>query len=53
VGDPYLDHTYWGRPEDMDMERPAYKLTPEAPGSDVIAETAAAMAAGYMAFKVV
>ncbi|CAL1542597.1 unnamed protein product, partial [Lymnaea stagnalis] len=51
VGDPYIDHTYWGRPEEMDMERPAYKLTPESPGSDVIAETTASMAAGYIAFK--
>ncbi|XP_005099629.1 endoglucanase 4 [Aplysia californica] len=51
VGDPYLDHTYWGRPEDMDMDRPAYKLTPDSPGSDVAAETAASLAAGYLAFK--
>ncbi|GFO42609.1 endoglucanase [Plakobranchus ocellatus] len=51
VGDPYVDHTYWGRPEDMTMNRPAYKLTPEQPGSDLIGETSAAMAAGYLAFK--
>ncbi|XP_059141479.1 endoglucanase E-4-like [Physella acuta] len=50
VGDPYIDHTYWGRPEDMDMDRPAFKLTPDLPGSDVIAETAASMAAGYLVF---
>ena len=51
VADPYIDHGYWGRPEDMSMYRPAYKLTPEAPGSDVIAETAASLAAGAYAFK--
>ncbi|CAG5128377.1 unnamed protein product [Candidula unifasciata] len=51
VGDPYVDHAYWGRPEDMDMTRPAYKLTPESPGSDLIGETSAAMAAGYVAFR--
>ncbi|KAK7463187.1 hypothetical protein BaRGS_00038246, partial [Batillaria attramentaria] len=51
VADPYVDHSYWGRPEDMTMYRPAYKLSPEAPGSDVIGETAAAMAAGSIAFK--
>ena len=33
------------------MYRPSYRLTPERPGSDVIGETAAAMAAGYIAFK--
>lgn len=51
VGDPYIDHAYWGRPEDMAMDRPAFKLTPESPGSDLVAETAAALAAGYLAFK--
>ncbi|GFR83741.1 endoglucanase [Elysia marginata] len=51
VGDPYVDHAYWGRPEEMTMERPAYILTPERPGSDLVGETSAAMAAGYLAFK--
>jgi hypothetical protein len=26
VGRGDLDHAYWGRPEDMTMERPAYKI---------------------------
>ncbi|XP_076451420.1 uncharacterized protein LOC143287344 [Babylonia areolata] len=51
VGDPEEDHRYWGRPEDMTMDRPAYKLTPQTPGSDVLAETAAALAAGSVAFQ--
>ena len=53
VADPYVDHSYWGRPEDMTMYRPAYKLSPENPGSDVIGETAASLAAGAIAFKTV
>lgn len=35
----------------MTMQRPAYKITPSSPGSDVAGETAAAMAAGSIAFK--
>ncbi|XP_050412030.1 endoglucanase A [Patella vulgata] len=51
VGDGGKDHSYWGRPEDMKMDRPSYKLDASCPGSDVAAETAAAFAAGYMVFK--
>jgi hypothetical protein len=51
VADPYVDHSYWGRPEDMTMYRPAYKLSPEAPGSDIVGETAAALAAGSVVFR--
>ncbi|XP_076439115.1 endoglucanase E-4-like, partial [Babylonia areolata] len=51
VGNVNLDHSFWGRPEDMTMDRPVYTLTPTAPGSDLAAETAAALAAGYLAFK--
>lgn len=51
VGDGSKDHSYWGRPENMTMERPAFKITESNPGSDIAAEYAAAMAAGYMVFK--
>ncbi|XP_013419079.1 uncharacterized protein LOC106179839 [Lingula anatina] len=51
VGDGYADHGFWGRPEDMNMNRPAFKVTSGNPGSDVVGQTAGAMAAGYMAFK--
>jgi len=51
VGDGDLDHGYWGRPEDMTMNRPAFKVTPQKPGSDVAGETAAALAAGSLAFR--
>lgn len=45
VGDFSLDHRYWGRPEELNMTRPAYKIDPEHPGSDLAGETAAALAA--------
>ncbi|XP_045162475.2 endoglucanase E-4-like [Mercenaria mercenaria] len=51
VGDGGQDHGFWGRPEDMTMARPAFKITESKPGSDVAGETAAAMAAGYLVFK--
>ena len=35
----------------MTMARPAYKIDASNPGSDISMETAAAFAAGYMAFK--
>ncbi|CAG2063446.1 unnamed protein product, partial [Timema podura] len=46
-----VDHNYWGRPEDMTMERPAFKITTSAPGSDLAAETAAALAAASLVFQ--
>ncbi|MEM7066099.1 MAG: glycoside hydrolase family 9 protein [Cyanobacteria bacterium P01_B01_bin.77] len=51
VGDPNLDHAYWGSPEKQTIERPAYKIDPANPGSDLAAETAAALAAASMAFR--
>ncbi|KAK6177036.1 hypothetical protein SNE40_015224 [Patella caerulea] len=51
VGDGNADHSFWGRPEDMKMNRPAFKITASKPGSDVAGETAAALAAGSIAFK--
>lgn len=32
VGDFDIDLKYWGRPEDMNMSRPAYKIDEEHPG---------------------
>lgn len=51
VGDGGPDHSFWGRPEDMTMARPAYKVTTSKPGSDVAGNTAAALAAGSIVFK--
>lgn len=51
VGDGGPDHGYWGRPEDMTMARPAYKITANRPGSDIAAEYAAAFATSHLVFK--
>ena len=51
VGKVDSDHNFWGRPEDMTMFRPSYKVTPSRPGSDVAGNTASALAAGYLYFK--
>jgi len=39
VGDFNLDHTFWGRPEDLNMSRPAYKIDTQHPGELIIAVT--------------
>ena len=51
VGDAQKDHAWWGSPEVMQMERPAYKLDTSNPGSTVVAETAAALASSSIIFR--
>ncbi|TQD88759.1 hypothetical protein C1H46_025648 [Malus baccata] len=51
VADPNMDHRCWERPEDMDTPRNVYKVSTQNPGSDVAAETAAALAAASIVFK--
>ncbi|XP_047965357.1 endoglucanase 8-like [Salvia hispanica] len=51
VGDPNADHNCWQRPEDMDTPRTVYAVTPNKPGTEVAAETAAALAAASLAFR--
>ena len=51
VGNGGLDHAYWGRPEDMTMDRPAYKIDANNPGSDLAAEVAASFASAALLFK--
>lgn len=51
VGNGGIDHAWWGSAEVMAMSRPAYKIDATKPGSDLAAETAAAMAAASMVFK--
>ncbi|WP_454044316.1 glycoside hydrolase family 9 protein [Cellulosimicrobium sp. Marseille-Q8652] len=50
VGDGDADHKWWGPAEAMRMARPAYRVDPSCPGSDVAGETAAAMAASAIVF---
>ncbi|OAY61854.1 endoglucanase 17 [Manihot esculenta] len=51
VGDANKDHSCWERPEDMDTPRSVFKVDRNSPGSDVAAETAAALAAASLVFK--
>lgn len=53
VADGDADHSWWGRPEDNHMFRPTYAIGAGKPtgGADIMGETAAAMAAGYVVFK--
>ncbi|KAI0497132.1 hypothetical protein KFK09_023460 [Dendrobium nobile] len=51
VGEGSTDHYCWQRPEDMTTSRRAYKIDSDHPGSEVAAETAAAMAAASMVFR--
>ena len=51
VGDGDSDHICWERAEDMTTPRTAYKVDCEHPGSEVAAETAAAMAAASIVFR--
>ncbi|WOL10085.1 endoglucanase 8-like [Canna indica] len=51
VGDPNTDHSCWERPEDMDTPRNTYEINPSRPGSEIAAETAAALAAASIVFR--
>ncbi|MEQ8536294.1 MAG: glycoside hydrolase family 9 protein [Coleofasciculus sp. D1-CHI-01] len=51
VGDGNLDHAFWGAPEDMTMERPAFKIDRQNPGSDLAGEAAASLAAASIVFR--
>lgn len=51
VGEGGSDHVCWQRPEDMTTPRPAYRIDAQHPGSDLAAETAAALAAAAIAFN--
>ncbi|RRT68308.1 hypothetical protein B296_00005773 [Ensete ventricosum] len=52
VGEPDADHRCWERPEDMDTPRAVYSVSKTNPGSDVAGETAAALAAASLVFRV-
>ncbi|XP_020205112.1 endoglucanase 13 [Cajanus cajan] len=51
IGDPDSDHSCWQRPEDMTTSRASFKIDDQHPGSDLAAETAAALAAASIAFQ--
>ncbi len=51
VGDGHADHAWWGPAEVMQMNRPSYKVTKDNPGSTVVGEAAASLAACAAVFK--
>ncbi|XP_021902667.1 endoglucanase 10 [Carica papaya] len=51
VGDPEADHKCWERPETMKGKRPLTQINTSVPGTEVAAETAAAMASASLVFK--
>ncbi|XP_061999460.1 endoglucanase 2-like [Rosa rugosa] len=51
VGDPELDHNCWQRPETMTERRPLVQINTSFPGTEVAAETAAAMASASLVFR--
>ena len=53
VGNGKLDHEWWGALETVhyQMERPAYKIDTSCPGSDLAAETSAALASSSILFR--
>ncbi|XP_038716962.1 endoglucanase 10-like [Tripterygium wilfordii] len=53
VGDPEADHKCWNRPEDMTEKRPLVQVNVSSPGTEVAAETAAAMASSSLVFKTI
>ncbi len=53
VGNGKLDHEWWGPLEVVhyQMERPAYKIDASCPGTDLAAETSAALASSSILFR--
>ncbi|KAK9806714.1 hypothetical protein WJX72_000352 [[Myrmecia] bisecta] len=51
VGLSTLDHSFWGRPEDMTMPRPAFAIDASQPSSDLLGAVAAALAASALVFR--
>ncbi|KAF5743155.1 hypothetical protein HS088_TW09G01220 [Tripterygium wilfordii] len=51
VGDPALDHQCWVRPENMQTPRTVKQIDENTPGTEIAAETSAAMAASSIVFR--
>ncbi len=50
VGDGNKDHSWWGPAEVLQMERPSFCVTEDKPGSAVVGEAAASLAACAVVF---
>ncbi|KAJ6953507.1 endoglucanase 2-like [Populus alba x Populus x berolinensis] len=51
VGDPEIDHGCWERPEVMSEKRPLTQINTSSPGTEVAAETAAALASASLVYS--
>ncbi|KAJ8635972.1 hypothetical protein MRB53_010239 [Persea americana] len=51
VGDPQADHVCWVRPENMQTPRTVQRIDESTPGTEVAAETSAALAASSIVFR--
>lgn len=52
IGDPKIDHNYWGRPEEQNVRRPAYIYKKNSmKASDLYGSVAAALAQASVVFK--
>ncbi|KAI3772210.1 hypothetical protein L6452_03391 [Arctium lappa] len=51
VGDPEEDHKCWMRPENMVTPRTVLEINEKTPGTEIAAETAAALAASSIVFR--
>ncbi|KAK7283161.1 hypothetical protein RIF29_12505 [Crotalaria pallida] len=51
VGEPHEDHKCWVRPENMKTNRRVLKIDEHTPGTEIAAETAAALAASSIVFR--
>ncbi|EPS61761.1 hypothetical protein M569_13033, partial [Genlisea aurea] len=51
VGDPVKDHECWIRPENMKTPRTLLKIDGQNPGTEIAAETSAALAAASIVFQ--
>lgn len=51
VGDPVKDHECWIRPENMKTPRTLLKIDRNTPGTEIAAETSAALAAASIVFR--
>jgi endoglucanase len=51
VGNVSADHSQWSSPESQRIARPAMAVTPDKPGSDVAAGSAAALASASVLFR--
>ena len=52
IGNPVADHKKWVRPEDPEaVGTPSFTITAKSPGSELAAESAAALASASLVFS--